>query len=546
MLTMKDALELPVFAQANLVAGEGGLANQIRWVHIVDVPDATYEWSKGGELLLTAGFGLREDPERRRTLIAKLAAKGMAGMVVSVGHYLDRVPEEMRLAGDQHNFPIIELPPEVPFIEITETIFSQIVHKQYDLLQRTEDIHRSLTALVLGGANLQDVAEALGGVLGRSITVENASYQVLATVENGQVDQARTRSVNAGRTPADLAHELEARGIYQRLAEGGRPLRLPAMTELGMSLERIAAPIVVAGQVMGYVWIISGDKPLDDLDELAIEHAATVAALIMLKEQAVHAAEMSRRGALIEQLLSAPGQLSPALVERAHQLGFHLDRSYQVLLLERPKDLQSRTHIALLKRVEEWLAAESIPALVSQQEARVMVILQGRRPPEGVSLAERLLAALNEPEKRIRIGAGRAAAEVNQLAESYNQARAALEIASLIEFPGAVVPYEDLGVYAWLHQLPEQAFTGNRYLGAIRRLDEYDAEHKTDLLNTLEAFLDAGGGINEAAERLFVHRNTLQYRLERIAAIVQIDPKDTGTRLNLHVAVKGYRFFKAK
>ena len=69
-------------------------------MHIVDIPDARYDWPKGGELLLTAGLGLREDAVRRAELIPKLAEKGLAGVAFSMGHYLETVPLELRAAGD--------------------------------------------------------------------------------------------------------------------------------------------------------------------------------------------------------------------------------------------------------------------------------------------------------------------------------------------------------------------------------------------------------------------------------------------------------------
>ena len=62
MITIRNALELPAFQQAKLIAGQSGLDNMIRWVHIVDLPKARYEWVKGQELILTSGVGLQDDP----------------------------------------------------------------------------------------------------------------------------------------------------------------------------------------------------------------------------------------------------------------------------------------------------------------------------------------------------------------------------------------------------------------------------------------------------------------------------------------------------
>ena len=61
-----------------------------------------------------------------------------------------------------------------------------------------------------------------------------------------------------------------------------QPVRLEAQPDLGMTMERIVSPIVVGGEIYGYIWIVAGDHPLTDLDELALDHAATVAAQLAL------------------------------------------------------------------------------------------------------------------------------------------------------------------------------------------------------------------------------------------------------------------------
>src|SRR6185312_11629108 len=99
MLTVRQALAMEVFAGSRVVAGADGLDREIRWAHPVDIPHAS-EWVRGGELLLTTFYGLRDDPEAQIHLCAELAEKGLAGMVVAIGGYLDAVPDAIRSAAD--------------------------------------------------------------------------------------------------------------------------------------------------------------------------------------------------------------------------------------------------------------------------------------------------------------------------------------------------------------------------------------------------------------------------------------------------------------
>lgn len=540
-LTVGDVLRMPVFESGTLVAGAAGLDNVVRWVHIVDLPEPKYEWAKGGELLLTSGVGLRDAPERQAALIPRLVQRRLAGMVLSVGNQLDRTPDAMRAAADQLAFPIIELPPEVPFVEITKSVLAQIVNRQYALRERSEDIHRKLTALVLEGGTLPALANALAGILKRSIAIESTSFEILAAAQFGQVDEARLRTISNGRTPPDLAQHLIEQGIYRRLLSERRSIHVPAMPDLDMTMERIVSPIIVDHQIIGYVWIIAGENQLTVLDELAIEHAATVAALIMYKERAVKDAAMLLRGDFFEQLLHYTDPPDSRFVERAHQLGFRLDCTYQVLVVE-GYAVVGEGPSSLPGLVEHWLKGVH-PCLVVTRGRRVVIILHGHRIASGDQIARDLVQVLSHPGEPLLVGVGRPIASLTDLRLSHNQAMEAVDVASALGQHEGVSRFDDLGVLHWLRHLPPDVLRENTYMNIIGALAHYDAEHGMELLQTLETYLDEPG-VSDAAAKLYIHRNTLAYRLERIEKLLQVDLDAPEYRLNLHIAVKSYRINK--
>src|SRR5690242_19289843 len=130
MLTVRQVLALGLFARSRLVAGAEGLDGEVRWAHAVDIPAAS-EWVRPGELLLTTFFGLRDDVVAQTCLCAQLAEKGLAGMVVAIGEYLDHVPPAVRAAGDAAHFPIIELPWDIAFEDVVRVVSEHILNDQY-------------------------------------------------------------------------------------------------------------------------------------------------------------------------------------------------------------------------------------------------------------------------------------------------------------------------------------------------------------------------------------------------------------------------------
>jgi DNA-binding PucR family transcriptional regulator len=71
----------------------------------------------------------------------------------------------------------------------------------------------------------------------------------------------------------------------------------------------------------------------------------------------------------------------------------------------------------------------------------------------------------------------------------------------------------------------------------VRPLVEHDRERRSDLLRTLRAYFAAGGNASEAADRMFLHRNSMLYRLERIQKLTGLDLKDPGVALALQLGL---------
>ncbi|MFZ5651817.1 MAG: PucR family transcriptional regulator ligand-binding domain-containing protein [Bacillota bacterium] len=98
-ITLRQAMEIGPLRKAKVVAGQG-LDREITFVNIMEVPDVV-RWMKGGELLLTAGFALKDDAGLRRRLIFDLAQKGVAAFGIKQGQYFNDVPADMIQCANQ-------------------------------------------------------------------------------------------------------------------------------------------------------------------------------------------------------------------------------------------------------------------------------------------------------------------------------------------------------------------------------------------------------------------------------------------------------------
>jgi DNA-binding PucR family transcriptional regulator len=152
---------------------------------------------------------------------------------------------------------------------------------------------------------------------------------------------------------------------------------------------------------------------------------------------------------------------------------------------------------------------------------------------------------LSHPTEALLIGVGRPVENLVDLRESHDQATETLAVAHALGQQEGVLSFDDLGVLHWLRHLPPDVIRGNVYMAAVQQLAEYDTEHDTHFIQTLEVYLDAAS-VADAAANLYVHRNTLAYRLERIERLIHVDLSAPHHRLNLHVALKCFRLNNTK
>lgn len=458
-------------------------------------------------------------------------------MVVGVGRYFKDIPEVMIAAADRLHFPIITLPWSVPFVEVARAITERIISEQYALLQQSAHIHETLTAVVLKGADLAELARVLAELVGCSITIEDSGFHLLASATTGTVDEAREESILQSRTPPALLAELERQGILKGLRDSVRPVTVPPVPEQGLTLERIVAPIVAGGTSHGYVWLIVEDRPIGDLDMIAIEHAATVAALIILKEKAVHETEQRLKSALLDDILEGHADLRAGLPAKAKRFGYDLGQPQQVLIIRR----KEQTSLSSLEKwVRQRLVNWQLPGLLVERGENLVLLTNSSQTDDGLKVARQLWREAREENYFFRVGVGEVYNAWERVSESYEEAQEALRLGPVL-LGREVVSYSALGFLPWLRHLPPEAHHSNAFARVMESLADHDEQRDQNLLKTLETYLDCGGNIQEAARTLFLHRNTVRQRLNRIEHQWKLDLNDALTCLNLHIALKERR-----
>ncbi|HZZ65089.1 MAG TPA: PucR family transcriptional regulator ligand-binding domain-containing protein [Candidatus Baltobacteraceae bacterium] len=523
-MKLREVLALPSMAGARLVAGESGLDRDVRWSHVVDMPDPV-KWIRPGFMLLLSGYSWPAGLDEQRAQIAALDAAGVSAIGLAVPKYLDHFSEQARSQANRVGVPLLEIPWETPFARIMEELHRTVMAEPYEIIARSEQIHRALTRAASRDAGLEDLAKSLCALIGRSVTFEDPAGKLLAHCSvNGAQDSVREHTLEHAQTPAGMMRALEDGGLMAEIRLSEQPVRVPAMPQLGAS-PRVVCPIRIGSDLAGLVWIIEGDRPLSELDHRAAEHAALVAAIHIAHQRELASVE-ARLGyaSFLSLLESKPGE-KPVAEERARLLGFDSRARYRVGIVLVPEELPLGREGVLRRdrvasRVRESLRAMAAEQLVTVNLDQVPFLL-----PEGKS-GEALYNALAEPELSVvfgRVHEGAAGAR-----ESYREA------VSLIAYRhrGSVCYYEDLLVPRVImgDAAARESFL-NELFAPLR-----SRKGGANLIRALLSLARSGFRFGETAATLGIHPNTLRYRLERARSLMAIDLDDPDVRFRLQLA----------
>src|SRR4051795_11859594 len=295
MLSLADVLELPVVRRAlpEVIIGDAALGREIRWAHVIEMPDPD-DLLKGGELVLTTGLGAGDEARRQGLWVASLIEQGMAALAVELGTSWREVPAPVVAACARASVPVVAFHRPVRFIEITEAVHGAVVNAQYDLLARGEEIHRRFTELILQGLGVPDILAELVTAVGNPVVLEDAGGSLVYYVSGAHGD--------------DLG--LSAWADVQRAEDRGEAAE-------GM----FAAEVRLLDSSWGRLLALALENPLDDFDRVAVERAALAVAIGLLAQQHDEQLRARSRGAFLSDLADGRVEENDAR-RRADALGF--------------------------------------------------------------------------------------------------------------------------------------------------------------------------------------------------------------------------------
>lgn len=138
----------------------------------------------------------------------------------------------------------------------------------------------------------------------------------------------------------------------------------------------------------------------------------------------------------------------------------------------------------------------------------------------------------------VSIGIGEKASSLSGFKCAVMEAKNAMEITRKLKGKNSIGNCRKLGIYKLFFSMENQEPMANLYNEILGKLNSYEKSDSKDMLNSLQVYIDENRNIGNAAEKLFIHRNTMKYRINKIEEILECDLKDDKTMFNIMLCLK--------
>jgi len=538
-VTIADILRLALPLKTEVVATPRDLRVAVQWAVWIASWNKLSDQAQAGDLaLVPAALQRKSSTTVLLKQIEALSTLSLAGLL-----FFEPVPDKVTEMARQVNLPILVVPTEYSARDIHHLISGLLMNRQTAVRERGLQLYRRLSEMSREGEGLDEMTAVISNLVGKIVVIQDKRLTVQAVA----VPQTAVVDLNSIAPMLNRREQLPAVLRNRKAAARSRQAhwqQLLPVGDGGEAIGRVVSPIIAGDRARGYLSVIGIADELDSLDSLAAEQGAAACALEMAKAKAVSEAKKEMRGNFLEGVLA--GTSSAKEIERlAGRLDHDTTPPHAVLTFawhgtDTPSPRRLETMLLWLLNNHKRAA---LTHLYGGNVLCVFQTLNGRDDMEtAVHLGQRLRsqAAKEYPEAHLLSGISGPAEGLSAWPKVYAEALQAMDLGERLHIDD-VVTFSSLGVYRLLIMLEDIPDVRLFMRQTVGPLVAYDEQHRSSLMETLDAYFNYHGNISKTAESLFIHRNTLLYRLDRIQELTTHDLSQANMRLALQLALKLYQ-----
>lgn len=520
-MNVREALLLPSFADAKVIAGASGLDNELSSAMVLEAADIE-NWGKRGQLIITSFFALQElsDSEVAR-FFHTMSIIGIAAMAFKPERLLPTAPDNIVALCEDFGVPLIRLQPKIKYESILLDVLGHVLDSNLTLLNRFYDSHRHTMALALKQPSIPYILNTLKNTLRMDV-----SY--LDTMRDRRLGTDSTRTCfdaysfsRLEPTPFQTHAYFDAKLFYNSVPEEG--------ADEPRAEKALAVRIPSSDGIDYYLLVHESDVELTPLDTMTIENIVGLLQMKILEQNAIKQKLFIQNNNAVHDLLLGRYETPERVDSALTMLGIDEFPFYEVLFVH--VSLADSADIDRLDELQQAIRRRirsAYPGIVYFVNNDRLVFLHNFRSPLtrfNLDLIQEILSKLHASST---LPLFQHLAALSGTVDRYALGQANTEVLNVYRlFNGSTgvnraVRFEDLGVYK-LMLMADDLSQLSEYMDP--RVVELAAK-QPELLSTLVCLCENGMDFPKTGEQLFIHPKTVRYRVDRARQIYGIDVKN--------------------
>ena len=523
MLSHKD------LAPILLVAGEKSKNRQIHSITMMDAPDII-PYLRENELIITTAYHLQKNHAYFQELIREMAVKGCAGIGIKKNRFLHEIPNDIIQLADELNLPLIELPEHLSLGQINFLMTEKILQSEASLLSHAMDIHRQFTLLILNGQGIPRLVRQLSSLINHEVQLISPFLRPMYSAQE---------------------HLLVLASLRKMTSVG---IQYPAQSNIVWSFSLLETretytlyPININTEKYCYLMIKDFIDEQDIITRLTIEQGINVLSFAIMQEQALLQQKRNIRNQHFRDLINQDSHSPIVLKALAQELALPYQQAYLCIIGQVTTKTPSYTYQPnfiieqIHKFCEESLEASRIPIHIftSNHEIVFLYELHDSNMDFFLFLSE-LFAEIETSihqyfDLHMTFGVSNQTHNFSEIPRAYKEAQSTV---LTIQNRNRIISfYRKKEINELLQMIPPTDLINYQRM-VFKAFDSLPEDEQEILFVTLNEFLECHCQISETAKRLYVHRNTVIYRIEKCSILLQKDLKDPEVTLQLRLALR--------
>lgn len=525
-VTLRWLLEGSSLEGLHCVACPEQLDASINSVNVLDNLDVV-KWIKPHELVLSSGYLFMNDEAIQRQLIRDLRQVNCAALCVKSRRFFQKIPDAMIQEAAQVGLPLIELPFFYSFSDISRVVYERLFYQRTFKSRRELKLLSSLTGPLFAGGSLNDMLLCI---------VQQYRTPAMLLKRDGVCISVVNFNGSALSPPDRFPRfSMPSAGETVLLPMGGRQYLFLCVPLQG-----------------GYGGLFLLENPESSLrTELSVlQHAASLVSLKLEQRRLERSSVDWHRHGFMELLTGNIREMTREEIQHFcenYQFDYQKKRICMTLIprkecTEREMDVL----VAQLTRAAECLKEETeevTPFLCCDRQHVCIFLLASPdfSNPELVQLAKKLLGVFAREAgeaafQQILAGVGCCHRSLESIPMSLRECRDTISLMTKIFPERNVFIAAPNSVYRVLSQMPAEELR-RIYLDTVAVLWQFDQANRTDLLQTLNVFYACHFNALQAAKELYIHRNTMLHRLEKIKELLRCDLQDMDETMTVYLGL---------